>query len=345
MAISSEIVGQPSGDNDPTASSFSFASLREGALKVLDGGTPAADEAVVEQADPVEAVAEPAAETTDLATATDKQIAALSDDSLVEVTIDGEKQTVTLGEARNGYQRQAKFTKEMTALRTEQQAFEATRATQATMLQERDAMVNILRDPALLRQLIEQAHPDLLAAATGAVETPDVDDIATVGQVQAYMQSAQQKLEAMQEGITAQLQTQAREITQRIEDNHATAKLSAEINTTINSLFKEHPYIGKVIPNATDMLRWQVSQLNPKTAEEAVESFKTVFGGWVEDYKLAVAETNKTAVLTKQKLVKNNIQPPGGSAPQQQPASFKKSDGTIDWAALRSQAASIITDK
>lgn len=50
-----------------------------------------------------------------------------SDDTLVTVKIDGKTQQVTLKEAREGYQRQADYSRRMNALREEAQQFEAVR--------------------------------------------------------------------------------------------------------------------------------------------------------------------------------------------------------------------------
>ena len=104
------------------------------------------------------------------------------------------------------------------------------------------------------------------------------------------------------------------------------------------------------IPNADQVLRYEVLQLQPQTPEETVEAFKTVFGGWVENYKATVAETTKQTVLAKQKLVKNNIQPPGGAPPQQTPQNFKKVNPhtgktEVDWDAIRAVSLSRMQSK
>jgi len=321
---------------DPT-SSFSFEGASAAALALMDG-TPQG-----EQAAPVAQAAQPAVESvTDTTTASDAQLAQLKPTDLVSVEVDGQEVTMLWSEARGGVMRQAKFTKEMQALRKEQTAFEANREQTAQHYREREAMVQLLNSEELVKQFLGAKYPQLLQAAQQAAGQPaqqsDPDDIATVGQVEAVAKTYAENVSKMVEELRVELRKEVVKETQKIEDLHETARLSSEINTTIDGLFKDHPYISKVIPNANEVLRWQVSQLKPKNAQEALEGFKSVFGGWVEEFKSAVTEANKGAVIQKQKLVGNNIQPPGGAPVQPQPTSFVTKDGKPDWDKLREAA-------
>jgi hypothetical protein len=77
----------------------------------------------------------------------------LSDDTLVTVKIDGKTQQITLKEAREGYQRQSDYSRNMNALREEKQEVEAARE-QAKILEAQYAQLI----PAL-RQQLEQMMP------------------------------------------------------------------------------------------------------------------------------------------------------------------------------------------
>lgn len=271
-------------------------------------------------------------------------LASLKDTDLVEVTVDGQPVQMPWAEAKGGVMRQAKFTKEMTNLARERDTFRQEAGDVTQLRNERNALVSVVDDPNLLRKFVEQRYPDFFKQVNQAVEQVatnlDPDDIATVGQIEAVKREAAQAIQGLVNQVQETLRQQEEVVTRRIEDRHATQKLSGEVNSTIQELFKSHPDVAKVIPNAEDMLRYQVLQLKPQTAEETLEAFKTVFGGWVENVKSVITDTNKQSVIAKQKLVKNGIQPPGGSGVQPQVESFKtvnKFSGKteVDWTKLR----------
>lgn len=334
-----------SPQTDPV-SSFSFEGIHEKAM-AFGTDTPAAEAAPEQVAAPiaetpvVEAEASP--DSTNIDNASQAALAQLKDTDLVEVTVDGQSVQMPWSEARGGVMRQAKFTKEMQGIRQREQEFNARDAEVTRISQEREQLVTLLKSPEMLQAFIAKQYPQLVQQAeniAAAQQQVDPNDIATVGQIQQAQAELNRQVQAAQQQIEAQAAEREEALTRRIEDRQATAKLSADINTTIKGLFSEHPYIEKLIPEADQMLRYQVLQMAPKTPQETVEAFKTVFGGWVETYKSTVAEQNKSTVLAKQKLVKNNIQPPGGAPPQPAPTSYKKVNKMtgkteVDWDAIR----------
>lgn len=336
-----------SGGGDPIetdpVSSFSFDGIHEKAM-AFGENTPAA-EAAVEQVPPPVAEPAPVAETTpeNIDNASNAQLAQLKDTDLVEVTVDGQKVQLPWSEARGGVMRQAHYTQSMQRLRQEQSAFQSEREALKKEQEEREILINLVSNPSALQAFIAKQYPTLAAqaqAVSAAAQQVDPDDIATVGQIQAAAAQTAQQMEKLQQEFVKSLEAREEQLTRTIEDRQATAKLSGEINTTIGGLFKEHPYIQKLIPNAEQVLRFEVLQLKPSTPEETVDAFKTVFGGWVENYKATVAETTKQTVVAKHKLSTNNIQPPGGAPPQPAPSTFKKVNKMtgkteVDWDALR----------
>jgi hypothetical protein len=213
--------------------------------------------------------------------------------------------------------------------------------------EQRAAVRELLTNKDMLSKFIQQQHPELFAVAQGQQLPQGIDpnDIATVGQVQQYMQQAQAELQQRAEQMQSAMNNKVSEITAEIEDRQATAKLSQEVSSTIEGLFKAHSQIVDVIPDAEQMLRWQVLQMKPQTAADTIDAIKTVFGGWKEKFDSAVTNANKKAVINKQKLVAGNIQPPGGAAPQQTPATAtpKTPKGDIDWAVLRKRAEGMLS--
>lgn len=341
--IGIESGGETSIQTDPV-SSFSFSGLHEQAM-AYNSDTPvdapvAAAEQVTAPETPV--VTEPVAEASNIDNAPAAQLAQLSDDQMVEITVDGQPVQMAWKDAKGGFQRQAHYTKSMQQLRQEQTQFAEERATLQQAAQDREVLRQLLTSPELLQQYLAQ-NPSLVQQQTAlaqAAANVDPDDIATVGQIQAAQQELLRQQQAMQEQFVNELAQREEALTQRIEDRQVTAKLSTDINTTIKGLFSEHPYVEKLIPNADQLLRYEVLQLKPSNPGETLEAFKQVFSGWVENFKTVMAENNKQAVVAKHKLTSNNIQPPGGTPPQPAPVSYKKVNPMtgkteVDWKALR----------
>ncbi len=340
--IAAEVVGSntPGVDSQSSgADTFSFAALHEQAMNYKPEGTPDAQEQVTgDEGITASAGTEEQAQNVD--NASTAQLASLKDTDLVEVTVDGQPVQMPWSEARGGVMRQAKFTKEMQTLAQQREAFQREAGDVSTLRQEREAMVELLKNPNMLRQFVQQKYPDIFQAANQAVEQAanalDPDDIATVGQIEQVKQQAAAAIQGLVEQVKETLARQEEIVTQRIEDRHATAKLSSDVNSTISELFKAHPHVEKVVPNANELLRYEVLKLKPQTPEETLEAFKTVFGGWVENIKSVTTDTNKQTVINKQKLVTNGIQPPGGAGVQPQVTDFKKTNSMtgkveLDW--------------
>lgn len=344
------VVGQESIQTDPV-SSFSFAGLHEQAMAYGSDTPETPAEPVVEQvAEPV--AAEPVVEATEsqnIDNASEAKLAQLSDDQLVEITVDGQPVQMSWKDAKGGFQRQAHYTKSMQSLAQEKTQFAQEREALQQAATDRDVLRQLLTSPELLQQYLAK-NPSLVqqqAALEQAAAQADPDDIATVGQIRQAQTELLRQQQAMQEEFVKDLEQREEALTQRIEDRQVTAKLSTDINTTIKGLFSEHPHLQKLIPNADQLLRYEVLQLQPKNPAETLEAFKTVFGGWVENFKASVAEANKQAVVARHKLSTNNIQPPGGAPPQPAPANYKKVNPMtgkteVDWNALRAVGLSML---
>lgn len=333
--IASEVVGtnQPgTEDQADNLSSFSFDGLHEKAMAHgSEAGTPVTQEQV---AAPDAGVADAPAQNID--NASQAKLAALGDDDLVSVTVKGEEVTLPWKEAKAGVMRQQDYTRSKQQLATERQQFEASSADYKTAQQERNALATLLNDEKLVAQFLQAKYPHLLngqqsqPGAGRVAAGVDPDDIPTVGQVQEQITNL---VEQLRKEVTESVEAG----TVRMEDRMASAKLATEINSTIEGLFNEHPYIKEVNPRAADILRYEVLQLHPQTHEETIQAFRDVFGGMVEGFKSAVAKTTKQSVINKQKLVGNNIQPSGGAQVQPVPTQVVK-DGKIDWKALNTAA-------
>lgn len=344
--IASEIVGsnQPAADVQPDSSnSISFDTSK--ALEMFEGKNTPQEATPVEQVTPP---AQPVAEevkpdVTNVENASAKQLAQLKDDDIVEVTVGGQNVQVPWKEAKGGIMRQQDYTRSKQQLAREREEL----SKHANAIQERDALVQLFSNKELLSAVIAEKFPDLIqqmaqsATPNGQPKTEiSADDIVTAGDMNAQLTNFAQR-------INDAIEARIAHATTTIEDRQAAAKLGSQIRSTIDGLFQEHPYIKEIVPDAEDVLRWNVAKMSPQTHEEAIEAFKNVFGGWVENYKAAVENTTKQAVLNKQKLEQNNIQPSGGTQIQPVPAKpgFDSKTGKIDWNALNATAKAMLSSK
>lgn len=344
--ISAEIVGQsqPVADTQSTPS-LSFSDLHAKAM-AFEPSTPATPETpAAPSTEPAEqlavtdaAVEQPAAVDANTSAA---QLAQLKPTDLVEVEVGGELKTMPWSEARASIMRQQDYTRKAQQLAREREQFGAERTEMSTAVQERDAVVQLLRDEGLMRQFLAKQFPSLLAqeqAIADASVGVDPNDIATVGQIEQARAELNRQVAQVQQTLQQQAQSLTERVTQTIEERQLAARLGGDVNATIKTLFTENPLVEKLIPNAEQLLRYEVMQMRPQNEAETLEAFKTVMGGWAENIKDAVAQSNKSAVVEKQKLSTNNIQPPGGSTVIPQKLETPMKNGKLDWDALRSRA-------
>jgi len=277
----------------------------------------------------------------DVQTQTNAQLAQLSDDQLVEIIVDGKPVTMPWKEAKAGFSRHADYTRKTQELAREREAFAAEREPLAEAKQQLDALVTVFNNEELLKQVLSAKYPHLLqsqvdAAAAGITAaqqpTTDPDEIATVGQIEQRISNIRELIANEVQKAQQELRQEIGKATREVEDNLETAKLATQINSEIARIFEADPLIMRLIPNAEQLLRWNVQLMKPQTPEATLEAFRTVAAGWSEEIKAAIAEHNKTAVLNKQTLEQNNTVLPGGAPVTPQATDFRGKDGKVDWA-------------
>lgn len=295
---------------------------------------------------PVEAPAAKQDEVVKTDEATPKELSVLTDDALVSVPVDGEDQVMTWKEAKAGFSRTAKFTKSMQALAKDREAVEASQRETDTLRNERAGLENFLRNPnAILNYVVREFGPNALQVLTGqpqqAQPARNPDEIVTAGEAQQIAALERQAVEAQIQNVVKGVEQRIAEATQSIEAKQQQAQHAVAISSTLHDIFTTNPVL-KSIPNAEDLIRYEVAQMRPKTEAEALEAFKNVAQGIVEDVgKHFKAQQKITKVAeVKAKLESKSIEPPGGSAPQLQPTNYKNADGSVNWNSVRDMALS-----
>lgn len=343
----------PNEDGSP---SIDFGALRDKALALSDAAdvtraaaAPVVTPAVVTppvvevKAAEVEPDKVAAAVVPDVApVSADPVLTSLADDALVEVTVDGEVVTMPWKDAKAGISRTSKFTKSMQTLAAERKAFDGEKAQLGALQNERQQLAQFLNNPQAVAAYLQQIAPQAVTPPA-QVQQQDPNAVITVGEAQAL--AAAQSKQAFDAAVAAMQSAMASKDTQitdaiaSLEHKQETAKHAVVINSTLKEIFTANPMLNG-IPNAEDLIRYNVAMMNPQTEAEALDAFRQVAGGMVENISKHFTATKKVAAVTaaKEKLTTKTIEPAGGAAPQIAPASYKNSDGGVDWNKVRDMA-------
>jgi hypothetical protein len=221
---------------------------------------------------------------------------AVSDDTLVEVLVDGKPQQMSWGEARKGVMMHAAFTKKTQAAAAERtQAAEERAAAAAERQQlaaERAQMQQVFADPAKLSAvyLALQARQNGQTPPPQAAAAPTFDPAAF-----------QQHL----------LNTIVPQAVQQIQYKQQKAALETDVTSYTNGLISSDPVLA-VIPGFEDRLYGDVAAMEPSTPAEAKEFILN----YIEDAKAkiqtALGNTAKVAAVAKAKAASATER--GGSA-------------------------------
>lgn len=315
--ISADIVGQNQPVAGPTdGPSIDFGALRAKALEMAEAADSTPDPAPADPAPVEPETAEPDATETSA-----RKALQIHDDDEVEVIVDGKPQTVSWKDARSKLSGDFKFTQKMQELAAQRQQVEQRAAEINQIAFERDQLLMRLQQV----QQEQQAQPQ-----------SDPNEIATLGEVQSVIQ---QQLQAARIETEQAIARANAELAFRQE----MAQHSTAINSTLSTILQQNPVLG-AIPNAEDLIRYQVAAMQPQTQAEAVEAFNAVAREMVAGIGKHFQSTQKAQRIAeaKQKLVTNSIEPAGGTPPQQQPLNYKNPDGTVNWNAIRNAAASML---
>lgn len=333
---------EPADSADPALQVVKPEGNIDPATQRVKGATPKAPSTAkpVEKEQPV-----------DVDTASERKLATLKDDELVEVLVDGEPEVMTWKEARAGISRTSKFTKGMQQLAKDRETVEASKGELSTLKTDRDNLNRFLSNPkAVLNYVLQQHGPEVFSQIQGVkapdqpeAKTFDPNELASLGETNQLLDNRLKPLQERLENTIREFDNKLVAKEQEIENKRTQLNHEVAIKSTLTEIFTTNPVLN-ALPNAEQNIRYEVFKLQPKTEAEALEAFKTVAQGIVEDlgkhYK--AKQTIDKVAAAKAKMEKSSIEPAGGSAVQIQPANYKKADGSIDWNQLRKMAETMI---
>jgi hypothetical protein len=217
----------------------------------------------------------------------------LSDDTLVEVLVNGTPTQMAWADARKGVMMHSAFTQKTQDLAKQRQEVQRIQAEaqaahqQATQLQQQ--VRSILEDPAKLSAvyLAMQAQRNGQAAAPQA-QAPQFDPVAVQQQV---------------------LQSIVPQAVQQIQLRQQEAALESDVVGFTSGLINEDPVLA-AIPDFSDSVFAAVTKMEPTTAAEAKEYIRLYIDEVKAKVSAKLADTSKTAAAAKAKAAASTI--PGG---------------------------------
>lgn len=266
----------------------------------------------------------------------EQKVLDLPEDAFVRVKVDGQEQTIPVRDYTNGISREAVFTQRMQTLAQQRQQAEAELANQYAYVQQQAQAVAYAQ-----QQLAQyQAAP----AAAPTVATPDMGDLATLGDVQSQVQAALEQMahqyQAREQQFVHQLGSAAQQVQADVTHQRDAQAYTVGLQGVLGK--PEYAMLKEVLPYAEESIRYQVAAMDPQSIDQAVSFTEQVAKGWTDKLTQAsLVQQQRTAVTQ----ARAKLEPPAGSPPAPSPAyrpgsAFGKNG--FDWNALRARAEQML---
>lgn len=263
----------------------------------------------------------------------------LPDDAHVRVKVDGQEQVVPVHEYRDGISREAVFTKRMQNLAEQRRTAETELAAQYSYLQQQAQALEQAK--AYMQQ---QMGPAAQTAPGPADVMPQLQDLATVGDVQSQINQAVAQLAQYQQQREQQFVSALGQASQRVQEDVALERDAAAYNKGLHSVLSKPDYSAliKALPYAEQTIRYEVANMDPQSIEQAVSFTEQVAKGYMDSLR-SVSQDLQVRQSVAQARAK--LEPPAGSPPAPAPAyrpgsAFGKNG--FDWNALRARAEQLM---
>ncbi|NBV25384.1 MAG: hypothetical protein EBS05_26155 [Proteobacteria bacterium] len=260
----------------------------------------------------------------------------LPDDAHVRVKVDGQEQVLPVHEFKDGISREAVFTKRMQTLAEQRRSAEAELAAQYAYVQQQAAALQQAQAWMQQQAGLQAPAPQ---EAPAAVST-QLQDLATVGDVQSQIQQAVAQLAQYQQQREQQFVSALGQATQRVQEDVALQRDATAYTKGLQSVLSRPEYaaLTKALPYADQTIRYEVANMDPQSIEQAVAFTEQVAKGYMDSLR-TVSQDLQVRQSVAQARAK--LEPPAGSPPAPSPAykpgsAFGKNG--FDWNALRARA-------
>lgn len=301
---------------------------------------PATESAVPAPSTTAESETAPAAASS--STPADLKILDLPVDGHVRVKVDGQEQVLPIQEFKDGISREAVFTKRMQTLANQRRSAETELAAQYAYLQQQAQMLDQART-----YLEQQAQAQSFVPTTPespAAPMPQLQDLATVGDVQSQIHQAIQHLAQYQQQREQQFVNALGQASERVQEDVALQRDASSYNKGLQNVLNKPEYTAwvKAVPYAEQIIRYEVANMDPQSIEQALEFTEQVAKGHVESLRAASQDLQIRQSVAQARA---KLEPPAGSPPapisMYKPGSAFGKNG-FDWNALRARALNML---
>lgn len=226
-------------------------------------------------------------------------VAALADDTPIEVIVDGKPVTLPYGEAKKGFMMHAAFTKktqevaaqrkEAERMRVESEQWRQTAQQQVQAAERfRADVLQMLQNPTTLSALYLKATEGH-GATPLAADTPGMGaSPAMVDPSQLRQQLLQELVPEVQQNVTAYLAQQQQEVA-----------LVNDVTTFTESLIADNPVLSAFGPDLTNVIYEKVAGMEPQNAEEAKTFIRLQVDAYKDKLKSITGAQAKAAAVVK----------------------------------------------
>lgn len=269
-------------------------------------------------------------------TPAEQKVLDLPDDGMVRVKVDGKEELLPVTEFKSGISREAHYTQRMQQLAEQRKQAEAELATYYAQVQQQAQAVELAQ-----QQLSQWAQSFQTPQPAEAPKPFDPGELATVGDVQSYVQQLDANLRQHYESREQQLMQTLSQATQQAQEQAAIQRDALTYTQGLKQVLNHPDYklLTDIVPYAEESIRFQVAQMDPPTIEDAVRYTEQVAREWHQKLQQVSLEQQKRQQVAEARA---KLEPPAGSPPAPtsapRPGSFFRKDGKLDWDALRTRA-------
>lgn len=274
----------------------------------------------------------------------------------IEVELpDGSKKVFTAKDIRNGVLMQSDYTKKTTEVaemrKAAEKVFGAYQQLQTEYeqyQQERQALAEFLQDQDKVASFVAKKFgAEGVKALLTHLQQPTEQNPQGL-----TPQAAEQLMNRKLQGLAKEFQTSQANLQKQFQEQIALAEearevemYKAQLDPIVESVLQSHPLL-KADPYAAALIKFETLKQNPESVAQAKVMLEKAAKERVETLTKTFVESQKQAVLSKEKL-KNGIEPPGGSGVVPQPKTYMKSGTTnkLDWRSIEADAIARLTAK
>jgi hypothetical protein len=268
----------------------------------------------------------------------EEQVLDLPDTAKVKVKIDGEVQTITVGDYKDILRKNATITQRMQTFAKSREEFNA--EVQKT-LQALEAREKAIQEQSSKK---DPLYETILNALKGQVEPKprDPSEIVTLGDVQKERESLEKDFQARRESDKKEFEKQLLEAAQTLQQNAKVQKERQAYFDGLDNILKADDFapLKEVSPNFVASVFAHVQKLAPQNLEEALEYSKEYIE---ERSKIFKKHTVAKSQEQQAKAVKQKMESSDGTTPtiakrelsnQEKAQKFVGKNGKLDWTAM-----------